>query len=308
MQARRADVPETRRMSRLFRSFLFVPADSERKLQKSCETKADAVILDLEDAVLPTRKGLARDLAADFLQRERNKETPALWVRINPVSSGEYLADLDAVLPGRPDGIVLPKADGAADVAMVSRYLDRRDAPHPASDTLLLPLVTETPRAVLTLHRYLDADLPRLFGMTWGAEDLGAELGAAANRDENGEFAFTYRMVRSQMLIAAKACGVEAIDTVYTDYRDLDGLRVASRASYLEGFSGRLAIHPDQVAVINESYSPAPSEIEHAERVVAAFEAEPQAGTVGLDGKMLDRPHLLQARRILALRDEFSRH
>jgi citrate lyase subunit beta/citryl-CoA lyase len=206
--------------------------------------------------------------------------------------------DLESLARLGIDGVVLPKAEGPGDVEVVSSRLDQLGADKAVR---ILPVVTETARAALTLHQYLEADLPRLYGMTWGAEDLSAELGAAGNRDADGQFSFTYRMVRSQALLAARALGGKAVDTVYTDYRDLEGLRADSTRSFREGFSGRLAIHPSQAAVINACYSPGAEDIEWARRVAAAFEADPQAGTVGLDGRMLDRPHLLQAQRILAL-------
>jgi len=282
------------------RSLLFVPGDSERKLEKSLGTSADALIFDLEDAVAPERKSLAREMVAQHLADRKANEGPQLWVRINPVNSGTALTELEAVCGQNLAGIVLPKAEGPEDIQIISSKLDEleRGAEQPIA---ILPVVTETARAALTLHRYLDTDLPRLYGMTWGAEDLSADIGATTNRDPDGRFAFTYRMVRSQALLAATAVGIEAVDTVYTDFRDIEGLREDSRRSYREGFSGRLAIHPAQVDVINESYSPAAEDIAHAERVVAAFEANSGMGTVGLDGKMLDRPHLLQAQKVLSL-------
>jgi citrate lyase subunit beta/citryl-CoA lyase len=279
------------------RSFLFVPGDSERKLQKSLESKADALIFDLEDSVLPARKAAARERVAEHLASHQNPG-PRRWVRVNPVASGLGLEDLERVGQCPIDGIVLPKAEGPQDVAAISNRLDEMGADQ---SVLILPVVTETARAALTLHRYLETSLPRLYGMTWGAEDLSAELGAAGNRDSDGQFALTYRMVRSQALLTTRALNGEAVDTVYTDYRDLDGLRADSLRSFHEGFSGRMAIHPNQVAVINQSYSPSEDEVAWAQRVVDAFESDPEAGTIGLDGKMLDRPHLAQAQRTLAL-------
>ena len=286
------------------RSLLFVPGDSERKLEKSLGTSADALIFDLEDAVAPERKAVARTMLARHLSYRPQDESAELWVRINPVSSGSAVDDLEAVFGQRVTGVVLPKAEGPKDIATISRHLDDLEGGvfHRNVPTAILPVVTETARAALTLHRYLDADLPRLYGMTWGAEDLSTELGATTNRAADGQFDFTYRMVRSQALLAASAIGVEAVDTVYTDFRDLDGLREDSLRSYREGFSGRLAIHPAQVDVINDCYSPGDEDIARAERIVAAFAAEPEAGTIGLDGRMLDRPHLLQAQKVLALR------
>jgi len=300
MQEGGVDAQEARAVKPPLRSLLFVPGDSERKLEKSLDTSADALIFDLEDAVAPERKSLAREMVAQHLADRKANEGPQLWVRINPVNSESATKELEAVCGQNLTGIVLPKAEGPEDIRIVSSKLDEleRGAERPIA---ILPVVTETARAALTLHRYLDSDLPRLYGMTWGAEDLSADIGATANRDPDGRFAFTYRMVRSQALLAATAVGIEAIDTVYTDFRDIEGLREDSRRSYREGFSGRLAIHPAQVDIINESYSPAEEDIAHAERVVAAFEANSGMGTVGLDGKMLDRPHLLQAQKVLSL-------
>lgn len=279
------------------RSWLFVPGDSERKLEKSLVSDADALIFDLEDAVRPERKATAREMVAEHLAARANRAGPQYWVRINPVDSGLAEADLESIVPMAPGGIVLPKASGPSDVARVARRLDALGA---AATMAILPVVTETARAALTLHRYVEDEPQRLFGMTWGAEDLSAEVGAAGNRDEDGRFSFTYRMVRSHCLLAATALGIAPIDTVYTDFRDLEGLGEDSARSYREGFSGRLAIHPAQVAVINASYTPDEETIAQARRIEAAFLADPEAGAVSLDGRMLDRPHLVQARKILA--------
>lgn len=283
----------------MIRSFLFVPGDSEKKLAKAESAGADALILDLEDAVAPERRPTARELVAAFLrERAPAARRAQLWVRINPLDSGDAPADLDAVLSACPDGLVLPKVDGPRDVAALSARLDSRGA----DGVRILPVATETPLAPFKLGEYADAKLSRLYGLTWGSEDLSAALGASTNRDPaTGEWAFTYRMVRSLTLLAAHAAGVAAIDTLYADYRDEAGLRASSRAARAEGFSGRLAIHPAQVAAINESFTPSADEIAHAQRIVAAFAAAPGVGAVGLDGKMLDMPHLKQAQRTLAL-------
>jgi citrate lyase subunit beta/citryl-CoA lyase len=281
------------------RSFLFVPGDSEKKLAKGAGAGADALILDLEDSVSPDRKALARDMVRDYLAAPR-MGTSELWVRMNPLADGG-LDDLVSVVRAAPDGIVVPKVDGPADLLRVGHFLDaleRRDGV--GRQIRLLPVATETPRAPFGLAHYHDTTLPRLYGLTWGAEDLSTALGASTNRDSDGRWAFTYRMVRSQCLLAAKACDVAAIETLYADFRDDAGLRADCAKASREGFTGRIAIHPDQVAGINEAFSPSQAEIAHAERVVGAFSASPGIGVVGLDGKMLDIPHLRQAEQVLA--------
>ncbi len=295
---------------KIIRSFLFIPGDSEKKLGKADTCGADALILDLEDAVAPENKPRARELVAAFLRaRPRPARGSQLWVRINPLDAEFSLLDLAAAVPGGPDGIMLPKAHGPADVLRLSHYLDAFEAQggiEPQS-VKILPVATETPVAPFRLGDYAGAGLSRLLGLTWGAEDLSAAIGASTNLDGYGHWAITYQMVRSMTLLAAHAAGVQAIDTLYVDYRDDAGLRAASRASRAEGFTGRVAIHPAQVAAINESYMPSAAELEHARRVIAAFEASPGAGTVGLDGKMIDMPHLKQARQVLAQAAAYSR-
>jgi citrate lyase subunit beta/citryl-CoA lyase len=290
------------------RSLLFVPGDSERKLEKSQSSRADGVVLDLEDSVARARKPLARQMVAQHLKAGKYAPGTSQWVRINPVDTPESLLDLAAVVGGRPTGILLPKAAGPGDVQTVSLYLDAleaREGLEPGS-TLILPVVTETAHASLAIGEYRSAHLPRLFGLTWGAEDLSADIGAASNSDADGRLSLTYRMVRSLTLLAAKACRVEAIDTVFPDYRNPEALRASCIASCREGFTGRFAIHPDQVDVINEAFSPSAADIAHAEKIVAAFAAAPDAGTVGLDGKMLDKPHLTQAQKVLLQRDALA--
>lgn len=287
------------------RSFLFVPGDSERKLAKGVTSGADALILDLEDSVAPERKQTARAMVVEHLlaapaRASGTRGTPELWVRINPMTEGG-LDDLVAVVRAAPDGLVVPKVDHPDDLARLSLMLDaleRRDGVE--RPIRLMPVATETARAPFALGAYADVALPRLYGLTWGAEDLGTALGASTNRDPDGGWAFTYRMVRAQCLLAAHAAGVAAIDTLHADFRDEAGLRAESLAAAREGFSGRLAIHPAQVAVINAAFTPGADEIDHARRVIAAFAANPGAGAVGLDGKMLDRPHLKQAQALLA--------
>ena len=292
------------------RSLLFIPGDSEKKLGKADSAGADALILDLEDAVFPANKPRARELIPAFLRdRPRGSRSSQLWVRINPLDSGMILEDLVAVVAAGPDGLMLPKCEGPADILKLSHYLDALEAQAgiEVGSTRILPVATETAAAPFTLGDYRTAKLDRLLGLTWGAEDLSAAVGASTNLDDSGAWAQTYRMVRSLTLLGAKAAGVEAIDTLYVDFRDEDGLRAASRASRAEGFTGRIAIHPAQVAAINESYMPSPEEIEHANRVIAAFASEPGAGTVGLDGRMIDIPHFKQAHGVIAQATAYAR-
>ena len=294
-------------MSRPLRSLLFVPGDSERKIEKSRASTADALVLDLEDSVAPARKAFARATIAALLKSVAGATRVAHWVRINPLSTAEALLDLAAIVAGKPAGILLPKADSPADVQKVSHYLDALEAREglTVGSIAVMPVATETARAALSLASYPDAGLTRLFGITWGAEDLSAAIGASTNTDDDGRLSLTYRTVRSLTLLAAKASNAEAVETVYPDYKDLEGLKKSSVAARREGFTGRFAIHPDQVDVINAAFSPNADEIAFAERVVAAFAAA-DTGTVGLDGKMLDRPHLTQAQKILAMRDALA--
>lgn len=295
--------------ARPLRSLLFVPGDSEKKIAKIADSGADAVILDLEDAVAADVKDAARALVRRTLDATpRGARAVELWVRVNPFDTGLTLTDLAAVMPGAPDGIVQPKIDGPDDVRRLSHYLDAMEAAQglaPGS-TRIIPVATETAAAPFGLSGFAGAGLDRLAGLTWGAEDLATALGASTNRDVAGDFAFTYRMVRSLCLLAAKAAGVPAIDTLHADFRDDAGLRATSAAARAEGFSGRLAIHPAQVAPINEGFMPSADEIAHAQRVVAAFAERPGAGTVGLDGKMLDVPHRKQAEAVLATARAFG--
>lgn len=295
----------------MLRSFLFIPADSEKKLAKGDESGADALILDLEDAVAHSRKQAARDLAAAYLrERPRGQRRAQLWVRINPLTSPNARADLTAVMALAPDGVMLPKAEGPGEVRALSDQLDHleRAANLEAGAVKIMPVATETPLAPFRLGEYAAAKLSRLYGLTWGAEDLSAALGASTNVDPaTGEWAFTYKMVRSLTLLAAHAANVAAIETLYVDFKDDAGLRAACRAARGEGFSGRLAIHPAQVAAINECFTPSEDEVAFARRVIDAFAAAPDAGTIALDGKMLDQPHLKQAERTLALHAAYKR-
>ena len=277
------------------RSFLFVPADSGRKLEKAGSAGADALILDLEDAVAAAAKPVARQMAADYLAGKND-----VWVRVNPVDTEYWEADLEAIMPAAPAGIMLPKPRHAQDALTLSERLDELERRHGIEHgrTKIIALCTEHPEALLTLRSYIGT-VPRLAGLSWGAEDLSAAVGASTNRDADGNWLPLYEMARSMCLVAAAAAEVAAIDTVFTDFRDADGLlRYATRARR-DGFSGMLAIHPAQVETINAAFEPGADEIERARRIVDLFEQNPGAGTVGLDGKMIDRPHLIQAQRLL---------
>ena len=283
----------------ILRSLLFVPADSEKKLAKARTSPADALILDLEDSVAAESRPAARRLAAEYVKSASGKG-PALFVRVNAVGSADCAADLEAIVGAAPAGLVVPKPESPAALVELDRLIAAQEMRHglPRGGIKLLPVATETPAAVLNLMEYKNPP-PRLVALTWGAEDLAAALGAAANRDASGEFLFTYKVVRSLALIAAKAAGVQAIETLHADFRDEEGLKRAARAAQREGFTGMLAIHPAQVAVINAAFTPSPEDVEHARKVVAAFAGG--AGVASLDGKMLDQPHLKQAEHILAL-------
>jgi citrate lyase subunit beta/citryl-CoA lyase len=287
---------------KIMRSFLFIPGDSQKKLAKADAANADALILDLEDSVSLANKAQARELVPAFLrERPRAKRSSEIWVRINPLDSDLALVDLAAIVAADPDGLVLPKANGPHDVLRLSHYLDALEA-HAGivpQSVKILPVATETAISPFRLGDYAGSGLNRLFGLTWGAEDLSAALGASTNTNTSGQWAFTYQLVRSLTLLAARAAEVQPVDTLYVDFRDEEGLRNSSRASRAEGFTGRVAIHPAQIQAINESYMPSSEEIEHAHRVIEAFDAVPGAGTVGLDGKMIDIPHFKQAQRVL---------
>ncbi len=283
----------------VMRSWLFVPGDSESKQAKIDGCGADVVILDLEDSVAAAAKPAARKRVADLLAARKTR-TPELWVRINPLSTPDALLDLAAVVAARPDGIVLPKPDSAADVAVLSRHLDEHEARASlkVGSIRILPIATETPAAMFALGTYAPAH-PRLAGLTWGAEDLPAALGASVNRNDDGSFTDVCRLARALCLLSAGAAGVAAIETVYTDFRDTDGLQRFAAQARKEGFVGMMAVHPAQVPVINAVFTPSADEIAHARLVVEAFAANPNAGVIGLGGKMLDAPHLKQAQRLL---------
>lgn len=284
------------------RSYLFVPGDSGRKLDKAFGAEADALIIDLEDSVASGGKEAARRLTRDFLSRARGEpDRPRLYVRVNGLTTGLTDADLDEVMAGPPDGIVLPKTVGGADVAHLGAKLAVREAEFDLEDgaTRIFVIATENARGVFGLGT-LGGSSHRLSAVAWGAEDLSADLGAETNRASDGSYADPYRLARSLTLMAAATAEVDAVDTVYTAYRDLDGLAAECRDARRDGFAGKMAIHPSQVPVINEAFTPSEEARIGAERIVAAFAADPGAGVVGIEGEMVDRPHLKRAERVLA--------
>nr|WP_073974977.1 CoA ester lyase [Erythrobacter donghaensis] len=284
------------------RSWLFAPGDSEKKMGKAEASAADIALLDLEDSVSPENKPAARQMVAEQIAASANKAR--LWVRVNPIAGHECIADLAAIMPARPGGVFLPKAEGAADVTQLHHYLTALEAANgiPLGRTLIAALVTETAAAMFRTGDYA-GDYPgreRLVAMSWGAEDLSSALGAREQRGPDGEYSHTYEMARSLCLIGAAAAGVAAIETVQPEFRDLDALAARARRVRAQGFRGMLAIHPAQVDPINEAFTPSAEELTHARAVVQAFADHPGAGVVALDGAMLDRPHLVLAQRLLA--------
>lgn len=275
------------------RSLLFVPGDRPERFPKAVATGADALILDLEDSVVPTRKPEARAAVRSWIEAPR-EDGPAIFVRINPIDSDEVAADLEALAGLSLDGIVLPKAEGASSVVTLTARLP--------GDYAILPVASETAAAVFQLGTF-GSVAGRLAGVTWGAEDLPAAIGAMTAREEDGSYTDPYRVVRALTLFGAHAAGVPAIETVFPDFRNLDGLAAYAARGRRDGFTGMLAIHPTQVAVINRAFTPSEAELAYARAVVAAFDANPGAGALQLDGKMIDAPHLKSARRLLALVD-----
>jgi citrate lyase subunit beta / citryl-CoA lyase len=284
------------------RSLLFVPADSARKLDKAMASGADALIIDLEDSIALDGKASARNSAVAFLKDAAASTTrPYLMVRVNGLQTGLTDADLDAIAPAKPDAIMLPKAEGGAALVHTDAKLAVREAQNdlPDGHIKILPIATETAAALFMVGTFAGASA-RLIGMTWGAEDLSAELGARANRDEQGRFLDPYRLARSLCLAGAAAAAVPAIDTVFVDFRNDAGFRRECEDACRDGFVGKMAIHPAQVPIINEVFTPSAEAIAHAQSVIAAFAAAPGAGVVGIGGVMYDRPHLVRAKQLLA--------
>ena len=282
------------------RSWLFAPGDSERKMEKATAGAADIILLDLEDAVAEAEKPKARSMVSSFVTANA-KHRARLWVRINPLQGPHALADLAAVVPAGPGGIMLPKPRGRADAELLNHYLTALEAAAGITlgATKVIPLVTETPESMLATGSY--AGVPRLAAMTWGAEDLATALGAISNRGEDGDYDFTCQLARSLCLVGAAAAGVPAIDTIQGDFRDEAGLRKRTAQVRRAGFRGMLAIHPAQVDVINETFTPSAEERAAAQEIVDLFAANPGAGTIGYKGAMLDRPYLVRALAVLAI-------
>ena len=282
------------------RSWLFAPGDSEKKMQKAADSAADIAIFDLEDAVAVENKPAARSLVVDFLQR-RQTGLERLWVRVNPLDGPHTLADLAAVMPGRPGGIMLPKSRGRRDAELLDHYLSALEVANGIEQgaTKVIVLVTECAEAMFTTGEYRDA--PRVVALTWGAEDLADSIGASSNRNPDGGYGFTYELARSLCLLGAAAAGVTAIETIQGDFKDLDGLRKRAEKVRRDGYRGMLAIHPAQVAVINDAFTPSADEIAAAQEVVDLFAANPGVGTIGYKGGMLDRPYLSRAQALLRL-------
>lgn len=284
------------------RSQLFVPGDSEKKLAKGLESGADCLFVDLEDSVATAQKPVARRMTCEFLIHTRKfAKRPLLYVRVNALDTGLTDADLDAIMAGSPDGILLPKSQGGIDVQHLAAKLAVREAENGLGDgaTKIACVATETASAIFGLSTYRAASR-RLVALTWGAEDLSADLGAETNRLSDGTHADPYRLARSLTLLAAVSAGVQPIDTVYPNFRDEAGFRAECEGARRDGFTGKMAIHPAQVPIINEIFTPPAAEIERARRVVKAFADNPTAGVIGLDGEMLDKPHLARAQKLLA--------
>jgi citrate lyase subunit beta / citryl-CoA lyase len=281
------------------RSLLFVPADNAHKFTKASACGADALILDLEDSVAAGRKSFARDHVRELLGGAGHDWS--FLVRTNPFGTGLTLEDLAAVVRPGLDGILIPKVNGVEDVELISHYVDVLEVANGVTPghVKLLIVATETPAAMIGFSGYAKPS-KRLVAMTWGAEDLGAALGALTNKEASGAWTFPYQVARAQCLFAAGAAGVQALDTLYGDFKDAEGLAESCRIARRDGFVGRIAIHPNQIATINSCFTPSEADLAHARRVVAAFAANPDVGTVGIDGKMYDMPHLITARRALA--------
>ncbi len=292
------------------RSYLFVPGNDESKIIKAFDTEADAVILDLEDSVAPQDRNKARSITRDALESltpAMRKTAPKVFVRVNPLGDGEAFRDLDSVMPGRPNGIVLPKCRDGENAKKLSEMLVAKESELAITTgtVKLIAIATETARSVFGLGSY-GGSTPRLMGLGWGAEDLSADMGALANRDEQGLFLPPYQLVRSLCLIAAHAARVEAIDTVHVNFKDEAGLKRECDAALRDGFTAKMAIHPAQVPVINEAFTPYKSDVEKSRALVKAFAEAGNPGVLGIDGEMFDRPHLVRAEKIVTRADTYG--
>ena len=283
------------------RSLLFVPADSERKLAKGFACEADVIVVDLEDSVALAKKEAARATAASFIKSERHNTRARVFVRVNDLSTGLTGADLAAIVKSAPDGIMLPKSNSGQDVQQLSSMLRVQEAENGIEDgkTRILPLITETPAGVFTGGTYAGCSA-RLAGLTWGAEDLSAALGARTARDGDGRYTDAFRLARAVTLIAAAAADVPAVDTVFPNFRDMAAFEAECIIAERDGFTAKMAIHPDQVPIINAAFTPSAEAVEHARAIIDAFAAAGNPGVVAVDGKMYDRPHLRLAERLLA--------
>jgi citrate lyase subunit beta/citryl-CoA lyase len=281
------------------RSWLFAPGDSERKMEKATAGAADIVIFDLEDAVTEDEKPKSRAMISDFLAAQPKEDRGRLWVRVNPLDGPHTLADLAAVIPAQPGGIMLPKSRGRADVELLDHYLSALEvsAGIEQGSTKVIVLVTETAEAMFTTGGYKGA--PRVVAMTWGAEDLADAVGASENCNPDGTYGFTYELARSLCLLGAATAGVAAVETIQGDFRDVEGLRKRAEKVRRDGYRGMLAIHPAQVDVINAAFTPTEEELAAAQEIVDLFAAHPGVGAIGHKGAMLDRPHLARAQALL---------
>ena len=286
------------------RSLLFVPGDSEKKFARAIVSAADVLFLDLEDAVAPSQKEAARGIVAGWLDRA-DEVAPALYVRINPLDTGLTAGDLAAVVRPGLAGVLVPKANSAADIANIAAQIDPLEAAAgmAAGSVKIMVVATETPQAMFNLGSYTPPH-PRLVGLTWGAEDIAAAIGATGNKEPDGQWSAPFQLCRSLCLFAAGSAGVTAIDTLYGNFRDPEGLEADCRKARRDGFMGRIAIHPDQVEIINRCFTPSAEEVAEARKIAAAFAANPTAGTLGIDGKMYDIPHLKAAHKTLAAAGE----
>ncbi|MAL77722.1 MAG: CoA ester lyase [Sneathiella sp.] len=294
---------------KMLRSWLFVPGDDERKMTKAVGGEADALLFDLEDAVADERQEIARQMVADILTANPDRSRQQLWVRINPLDSELSLPDLAAVMRGKPDGIILPKTYSAADVNRLGDFLSALEAREGIDQgaTKILCVATETASSLVTFESYIRDVTDRLVGLTWGGEDLAAALGASDNRHPvTGDYDEPYLLARTFTLATARAIDAQPVGSVFVDFRNLEGLEKECLRDRRMGYIGKIAIHPAQVPIINRAFSPSEEEIAYARRVIDIFEQNPGLGTVGLDGKMLDMPHLKQARNVIALAEQLA--
>ncbi len=283
------------------RSLLFVPGDSERKLERGFTSGADVVVVDLEDSIAPQNKAYARTMAADFIAARRDYTKAAIYVRINDLGTGITDDDLRAIMPVRPHGIMLPKSNSGMDVQHLSAKLRVHETEHglPDGSTMIIPIITETAAGVFATNTYAGASA-RLAGLTWGTEDLSTAIGACTARDNVGRYTDVFRLARSMTILGAATANTAAIDTVFVNFRDPNVLKTESIEAAYDGFTAKMAVHPNQVAIINEAFTPTDKAVAYAASIVAAFEKAGNPGVVGIDGKMYDQPHLRLAQRLLA--------